>query len=259
MALINRFFKRSFFEEESRSPLNILVCFAKHQTGVSLCKIANYLTNSKCKNEQIASLHLLNKEEYDKIENIDEYKTTLYQGIIEECSKGSAIVRTFVKSSENFVDEILSTSKKLACNLVLIGIGKTVFSPQLWSSYQKFKSNEDPSENTEPTPEELAHKGVSTLLERNEQTTGIFIDHGLDTINHIFIPLLDSIDIHIFDYINHLSEKTDAKITVWDAIGAIDSSSELKKAFNRLRKRAGGKISIWDNRKKINYEFINFI
>ena len=256
MALIDKFFKRSLFEEEAESPLNILVCFSKHQTGVSLCKIANLFMHPKSKNEQIASLHLLDKDEYNKIENIEEYKTSLYEEIIDECKKGSAMVRTFVKPSENFVDEILSTTNELACNLVLIGIGKSVFTPQLWGSYQKFKSNLETPKETEATLEDISYRGVSTLLERNEQTTGIFIDHQLDTINHIFIPLLDSTDIHIFDYIKRLSEKTEAIITVWDAIGAIDSSPELKKAFNSMRKKATGSISMWDNKKKIDYEFI---
>ncbi|NLA62809.1 MAG: hypothetical protein GX857_06225 [Bacteroidales bacterium] len=118
MALIDKFLKRTLFEQEFEPPLNILVCFSKHDTGVALCRVANYLTHSKSKDEQIASLHLLEKEEYDKIENIEEYKASLYDGIIEECRKGTAMVRTFIKPSEDFVCEILSTSYKLDSNLV---------------------------------------------------------------------------------------------------------------------------------------------
>lgn len=257
MALIDKFFKRTLFEQESDSPLNILVSFSKHETGLALCKIANYLMHPKIKNEQIAALHLLEKEEYDKIENIEKYKASLYDGIVEECRKGTGMVRTFVKPSNDFVNEILSTSEELECNLVLIGIGKTVFTPQLWGSYQKFKAYQGASQDTEDDfDENISHKGVSTLLERNEQTTGIFIDHDLDTINEVFIPLLDSTDIHIFDYIKRLAEKTKAKITLWDAIGAIDSCQDLKKAFNVMQKKAGGRVSMWDNQKKIDYDFI---
>ena len=257
MALIDKFFKRTLFEQEAEPPLNILISFSKHETGIALCKIANYLMQPKVKNEQIAALHLLEKEEYDKIENIEEYKASLYDGIIEECRKGTGMVRTFVKPSKDFVNEILSTSEELKCNLVLIGIGKTVFTPQLWGSYQKFKNHQGASQDTEDDfDENISHKGVSTLLERNEETTGIFIDHDLDTINDVFIPLLDSTDIHIFDYIKRLSEKTKAKITLWDAIGAIDSCIDLKKAFYAMQKKAGGKVSMWDNQKKIDYDFI---
>ncbi|NLZ94428.1 MAG: hypothetical protein GX921_01215 [Bacteroidales bacterium] len=256
MALIDKFFKRTLFEQEPDLPLNILVCFSKHETGLALCKIANYLMQSRIKNEQIAALHLLGKQEYDKIENIDEYKASLYGGIVEECRKGTAMVRTFVKPSEDFVGEILSTSKELKCNLVLIGIGKTVLTPQLWGSYQKFKAYQGVPQDTEETLDNISHKGVSTLLERNEQTTGIFIDHDLNAIDKVFIPLLDSTDIHIFDYIKRLAEKTNAKITLWDAIGAIDSSPDLKKAFHVMQKKAGGRVSMWDNQKKIDYEYI---
>ena len=256
MALIDKFLKRTLFEQESDPPLNILVCFSKHDSGIALCKVANYLMHSKSKDEQIASLHLLEREEYDKIENIEEYKASLYSGIIEECRKGTAMVRTFIKPSDDFVSEILSTSEKLESNLVLVGIGKTVLTPQLWGSYQKFTANQGVTQETDTSLDTISHRGVSSLLERNEKTTGIFINHDLDTIDNVFIPILDKVDIHIFDYIKRLAEKTTAKITLWDAIGVIETVPDLKKAFHFMQKNAVGSVSMWDNSKKIDYDYI---
>lgn len=256
MALIDKFLKRTLFEQESDPPLNILVCFSKHDSGIALCKVANYLMHSKDKDEQIASLHLLEREEYDKIENIEEYKASLYSGIIEECRKGTAMVRTFIKPSDDFVSEILSTSEKLESNLVLVGIGKTVLTPQLWGSYQKFTANQGVTQETDTSLDTISHRGVSSLLERNEKTTGIFINHDLDTIDNVFIPILDKVDIHIFDYIKRLAEKTTAKITLWDAIGVIETVPDLKKAFHFMQKNAVGSVSMWDNSKKIDYDYI---
>ena len=256
MALIDKFLKKTIIEEESDIPLNILICFSKQETGTALCKIANHFMNSKIKNEQIASLHLIEKEEYNKIENIEEYKTTLFDGIINECKKSTAMVRTFLKPSEDFVSEILKTSEDLNCNLVLIGIGKTVFTPQLWGSYQKFKSYQGTPEKTDSTLDTLSYKGVSSLLERNDKTTGIFIDNNLETIDQIFIPILDKNDIHIFDYIKRLADKTIAKITLWDAIGVVESVPELKKAFQIMQKNNDERVVMWDNCKKIEYDFI---
>lgn len=256
MALIDKFLKRTLFEQESDPPLNILVCFSKHDSGIALCKVANYLMHSKGKDEQIASLHLLEREEYDKIENIEEYKASLYSGIIEECRKGTAMVRTFIKPSDDFVSEILSTSEKLESNLVLVGIGKTVLTPQLWGSYQKFTANQGVTQEADTSLDTISHRGVSSLLERNEKTTGIFINHDLDTIDNVFIPILDKVDIHIFDYIKRLAEKTTAKITLWDAIGVIETVPDLKKAFHFMQKNAVGSVSMWDNSKKIDYDYI---
>ena len=256
MALIDKFLKKTHDDQESDQPLNILVCFSKPNTGKALCKIASYFMQNKNKNEQIASLHLLVKEEYDKIENIETFKASLYDGILEECKKGTAMVRTFIKSSDDFVSEILSSSEELGSNFVLIGIGKTVFTPKLWGSYQKFRAYQGAPQAAENTLDTLSHRGVSSLLERNNKTTGVFIDHNLDTINQIFIPILDKTDIHIFDYIKRLAEKTEAKITLWDAIGVVDSVPELKKIFQTMQKNADGRVSLWDNSKKIDYEFI---
>lgn len=256
MALIDKFLKKSLPEEEAENPLNILVCFSKPETGKALCKIATYFMQSKVKNEQIATLHLLEKEEFNKIDNIETYKSSLYDGIMEVCRKGTAMIRTFVKSSDDFVGEILSTSNELECNLVLIGIGKTVFSPQLWGAYQKFQAYKGIAQTTETTLDTISHKGVSSLLERNSKTTGIFIDHNLETIEEIFIPILDKTDIHIFDYIKRLAEKTTAKITIWDAIGIIDSIPELKKMFQVMQRNSNDSVSLWDNTKKIEYDLI---
>ena len=256
MALIDRFLKKTLIEQESEIPLNILVSFSKPETGAALSKIANYFMQSKLKNEQIAALHLLEKKEFDKIENIEEYKTSLFDGIIDKCRKGTAMVRTFIKPSDDFVSEILSTSEELDCNLVLIGIGKTVFTPQLWGSYQKFKAYQGAPQSTDSSFDTLSYKGVSSLLERNDKTTGIFIDHNLNTINEIFIPLLDKTDIHIFDYIKRFAENTIAKITLWDAIGVIDSVPDLKKVFQVMQKNSDERVVLWDNSKKIDYDFI---
>lgn len=256
MALIDKFLKKKIVEEESDIPLNILVCFSKQETGIALCKIASHLMQYKVKNEQIASLHLLEKKEYDKIENIEEYKTSLFDGIIHECKRSAAMVRTFIKPSDDFVSEILTTSEDLDCNLVLIGIGKTVFTPQLWGSYQKFKAYQGLPQQADTTLDSLSHKGVSSLLERNDKTTGIFIDNNLEAIDQIFIPILDKTDIHIFDYIKRLADKTIAKITLWDAIGVIESVPELKKAFQAMQRSSDERVVMWDNSKKIDYDFI---
>ena len=256
MALIDKFLKKTFVDQESELPLNILVCFSKPETGKALCKIASYFIQGKIKNEQIASLHLLGKEEYDKIENIEKFKASLYEGIIGVCQKGTAVIRTFIKPSDDFVSEILSTSDELDSNLVLIGIGRTVLNAQLWGSYQKFKSYQGAPQPAESTFDTLSHKGVSSLLERNEKTTGIFIDHNLNEINKIFIPILDKTDIHIFDYIKRLAEKTEATITLWDAIGIIDSIPDLRKIFQTMQKNTDDRVSLWDNSKKIDYDFI---
>ena len=256
MALIDKILKKTFPDQEAETPLNILVCFSKPETGKALCKIANYFMQSKLKNEQIASLHLLEKSEFDKIENIETYKTSLYEGVMEDCRKGSVMIRTFVKPSDDFVSEILSTSNELDCNLVLIGIGKTVFTPQLWGAYQKFQTYKG-SPSIPGTPlNKISQKGVSSLLERNNKTTGIFIDNKLESIHNIFIPILDKTDIHIFDYVKRLAEKTEAEITIWDAIGIIDSMPELKKVFQVMQRNSEDRVSLWDNSKKIDYDFI---
>ena len=256
MALIDKILKKTLPDQEVDTPLNILVCFSKPETGKALCKISNYFMQSKFKNEQIASLHLLEKAEFDKIENIETYKTSLYEGVMEDCRKGSAMIRTFVKPSDDFVSEILSTSVELDCNLILIGIGKTVFNPQLWGAYQKFQTHKG-SPPTPGTPlNKISQKGVSSLLERNNKTTGIFIDHGLEEIHNIFIPILDKTDIHIFDYIKRLAEKSEGEITIWDAIGIIDSIPELKKVFQVMQRNSDDRVSLWDNSKKIEYDFI---
>ena len=256
MALINKFLKKTISDQDDENPLNILVCFSKPETGKALCKIANYFMQSKLKNEQIASLHLLTKEEFEKIENIETYKASLYEGVMEECRKGNAMLRTFVKSSDDFVSEILSTSDDLDSNLLLIGIGKTVFTPQLWGAYQKFQAYKGVPQEAETKLDKISNKGVTTLLERNHKTTGIFIDHNLISIDDIFIPILDKTDIHIFDYIKLLAEKTTARITIWDAIGIIESVPELTKLFQTLQKNSDNSVSIWDNSKKIEYDFI---
>lgn len=255
MAIIDKFFRKTFGEQESEVPLNILICFSKTETGKSLCKIANCFLQSKIKNEQLSSLHLLETKEYESIKNIETFKAALYNEVMSECNDDNAIIRSFVKPSDDFVEEILSTSSELGCNLILIGIGKTVFNSQTWGAYQRFRSRGNAYKDIEESSNKISYRGVSSLLERNNNTTGIFIDQHLDNIDRIFVPILDKSDIHIFSYIKRAADKTTAEITLWDAIGAIESGPYLNKVFQNIQKNKEH-VNLWDNNKKIDYDFI---
>lgn len=248
-------------EAELKKPINALICFSKPETGNALCSLAVDIARSKSEKSSITVLHFIPEEEMQAIEDVNIYKGSLFSEMIQKTEKNRITIRTFVETSTDYVSDILKFAEKYNCNLVLLGIGKQVFNPMLWSKYLSLKreSLSTGEQNFEyHFNENEAHslESVSTLLNRNPRATGVFIVNEFTDTHKIFVPILDKEDIHIFTYVYQIAQKENVKIMVWDAIGIIESNPKVQKLYQFMLKKTDGRIFLWDNDKKIEHDFI---
>lgn len=243
-------------------PLNILICFSKPQTGEALGVLATELIKGKNDNSRVAVLHLIRKSQWDAIENMDAYKGRLFENIISRCEENDITIRTFVKQSDVFVNDILETEKEQNSNLVLLGIGGSVFNSSVWEKYKTLKNNIVNSEEFVfqqfEIPVAQSLKSVSSLLDRNQADTGIFVDNSFAKADKLFVPILDKYDVNVLPLLKRFLRRENSSAMIWDATGILDNPREpdIQKYFQYLQKKSDGRVSLWNNNRKIDASFI---
>jgi hypothetical protein len=218
-------------EAETKRNNSALVCFSSLETGKILNRMAAYITRSKAEKASITLLYLMDKEEVERHgEKIDEYRHKIIADFIPaEERDGKITLRLFVKPSDNCHADILKISEEQKSTLILTGIGQ----------------NDDG-----------ALKTVNALFDRNAVSTSLFIDKGAGEFRKLFIPILHKADIHLFLYLYRIAQQENVTVMVWDAIGLIQSDPKIQKLYQFIVKKTDGRISLWNNDKKIECGFI---
>lgn len=261
MDFVDILLKRLDSENELKRPIHALICFSKPETGKALGILANELVKSRTVKPAITALHLIDEEQKRSIENIDAYKNELFADIVAESERNKVTIRTFIKTSDCFAEDILKTSEEQGCNIVLLGIGSKVFNSKLWEKYRKLKGESEISEEIIfehfAPGEARSLRNVSSLLTRNPVASGVFINNGFKEPRNIFVPILDKEDVHIFTYLYQIATKENVSVTVWDAIGITQSNSKVQKLYQYITKKTDNRVKLWNNNKKIGEDFIS--
>jgi len=259
MEFVDILLKRIEGENELKRPVNTLICFSKVKTGKALGALMNKMVRFRPDKSSVTLLNLIDAEQAKHIQDENTYKSELFSDIIQLSEANKLSVRTFVKQSENYVEDILRTADEYNCNLVLLGIGSSVFNSSLWHKYLKLREeNNLPEAALQQLDEKAASSlnNVSTLLARNKLSTGIFVENNYLDANQLFVPILYKEDAYSFPYFYQMAKNPDVTVTVWDAIGLMESDQKFQKLFQFIAKKTDGRVKLWDNNKKIELNFI---
>lgn len=259
MEFVDILLKRIEGENELKRPVNALICFSKVKTGKALGALMNKMVRFRPDKSSVTLLNLIDAEQAKHIQDENTYKSELFSDIIQLSEANKLSVRTFVKQSENYVEDILRTAEEYNCNLVLLGIGSSVFNSSLWHKYLKLREDNNlPEAALQQLDEKTASSlnNVSTLLARNKLSTGIFVENNYLDTNQLFVPILYKEDAYSFPYFYQMAKNPDVTVTVWDAIGLMESDQKFQKLFQFIAKKTDGRVKLWDNNKKIELNFI---
>lgn len=259
MEFVDILLKRIEGENELKRPVNALICFYKVKTGKALGALMNKMVRFRPDKSSVTLLNLIDAEQAKRIQDENAYKSELFSDIIQLSETNKLSVRTFVKQSENYVEDILRTAEEYNCNLVLLGIGSSVFNSSLWHKYLQLREEKCIPEAAFQQLDEKAAtslNNVSTLLARNKLSTGIFVENNYSDANHLFVPILYKEDAYSFPYFYQMAKNPDVTVTVWDAIGLVETDQKFQKLFQFITKKTDGRVKLWDNNKKIELNFI---
>jgi hypothetical protein len=265
--LINRFLpgRKTLLvpgNEEQSVKYNILVSFSGPQKGVSLLKLANTLIKKSTSNAHITLMHLSPSNELNQF-NQQEYERESFEPVETEARRLQLPVTTMFKPSLQIDSEISQTANAGHFDLLLIGIGRSVFEGTLLGKILGFTTkiiNPERLYDTITGREKLFDHSLfddrtKSIIKNAKVPVGIFIDKDAVKIENIFIPVFSISDSFLLIYAQKLIHNNNARVVVLDSTGVIKQNPEMKEAIRSIEQIAPNHIALYSEN-RINKDFL---
>ncbi|QCR22564.1 cation:proton antiporter [Pontibacter sp. SGAir0037] len=245
-----------------KGKFNILLSFGNPESGRVMLQLAHSLTRRATDNATITALHLSPSEEVHLFEE-REMERISFSPVLSEAERLNIAVSTLFKPSQDISKEIIDTANRGDFDLMLIGMGQSVFQNTLLGKILGVSTriiNPEKLLETLTGREKLFAEAV--LDDRVRQITkatkipvGILIEKKLKKIDAVFIPVFSRKDIFLLQYAQKLIKNNDSGVVILDAMGEIEQSIDFKEAIRAIELVAPGNIALY-NDKNIHRQFL---
>src|SRR5690606_28282455 len=175
----------------------ILLSFGNPEMGRSLLKLANGLVNNLNGQAAITAMHLSPNNDGLYHYNIETYEKESFAPVIEESRELNQKITTLFKASNDIVADITEVGNKGAYDLLLVGVGQSIFEGSLLGKILGFTTRfiqpdrlinqvtgkENFFENS------LFDERTRQILSMSHIPVGVLIDKGLASSEKILIPV----------------------------------------------------------------------
>lgn len=265
---INWLFKGQKEESESdialKNKYRILLSFDKAESGKALLKVADGLTNKRIESSEITAMHFLPTEEIHHY-NTETYETESFKEVIEESIALNRNITTMFKASSDIDNEIVNAANKSKQDLLLIGIGKSIYEGSLLGKVLGFTTriiNPEKLINTVTGKENILEAalfddGTKQIIAKSQIPVGILIDKDLKDLSTIFIPLFYAKDWDLIQsYVQKFIHNSSSKIVVLDTEGKITADLDTKEKIRLMEMAAPNQLSL-KNERPVEKDFLN--
>jgi len=259
--MINRFFrvKRTLVippAAEQPAKYSILVSFSSPQKGVSLLTLANKLVKKSLGNTNITMMHLSPSNELNQF-NQEEYERESFEPVETAAEKLNMQVTTMFKPSLQIDSEISHTANSGNFDLLLVGIGHSVFEGTLLGKILGFTTkiiNPERLYETITGKEKLFEHSLfdertKNILKNAKIPVGVFVDKGMIKLESIFIPVFSISDSFLLIYAQKLIYNNNARVVVLDSTGVIRQNPEMKETIRSIEQTTPGHIVLYEENK----------
>ncbi|GAA4798174.1 cation:proton antiporter [Olivibacter ginsenosidimutans] len=261
--LINKLFKNeeeSVVELSMKDKYNILISFGNPITGKLLVRLAHAMVRKSRESATITALHLSPGNELNHF-NMGAYESESFAPIKEEANKLNQPVISLFRPSQRIDDEIIEMANEGNFDLLLIGIGQSVFEGTFLGKILGFTTrviNPERIYDSLTGKENLFTVGVfdertKQILKSTKIPTGILIDKNLGEIKQVIVPVFSLSDSFLLIYIQKLIHNGQVKITVLDVTGVIKHDVEFKEAIRAIQQVASDYIT-WTHHDQMKME-----
>ncbi len=246
----------------------ILISFGNSERGRALLRLANSFVKKLNTKAEIATMHLAQTSEIHQF-NIKDYEEEIMSPIIDESKLLKQRITPIFKASNDINTDIFEEGNKGGYDLLLIGIGQSIYEGSFLGKVLGFTTSI-------MSPERLKNKltGKEKLFDKShfdERTreiltgsnipVGILIEKKLTKIERIIIPFLTESDIQLVNYFQKLINNAEARITLVDINGYIQSNDELNERLKLIAEYVPDHLEIlkeWEIEKKLinNYDLM---
>lgn len=247
---------------ENSTKYTILVSFGSPERGRTLLRLANSFIRKSPDNASVTALHVSLSNDLNQF-NSAEYERESFQQIKAEARKLQLPVVTLFKPTVDIDKEITDTANAGNFDLMMIGIGRSVFEGSLLGRvlgfttklinperlYETITGREPLFENT------VFDDRTRQLIKGSKIPVGIVIDKDLEKVENIFVPIFSIQDSFLLVYAQKLIHHSDARVIIMDTVGIIKQHPELKESIRSIELVAPNHIAL-HNERKLEKEFM---
>lgn len=221
---------------------NILISFANPNTGKVLIRLANTLIKKSKSNSTLTAMHLSQGDELNTYTAI-EFEKSSFVPLQEEAQRIDQPLVTLFKPTQDIDKEIVETANLGNYDLLLIGIGQSVFDGTFLGKilgfttrimsperlFESIKRKDDLELSTHFFDERTKH-----ILRNTNIPVGILIDKGLENIQQVSAIITNKADLFLLEYMQKMIHNSGVVFHVVDINGVAERFSPLKEAVRNL-------------------------
>ncbi len=264
--LINYIFKkRTQYDADAlvnKNKYKILLSFATAEKGIALLKVANGLVKKQTANSVVTAMHLSLSSELHSFD-LKDYEKEVFLPILNESEQLNQQLFTQFKVSNDINSEIIETATKGDYDLLLIGLGQSIFEGTLLGKVLGFTTriiNPDRIIDKIIGKEGLFEnspfdESTRQIISNCKMPLGILVDKGLENLDAVFIPIFGNEDAFLMEYAQKLIHNNASQITILDAQDQIKKDANLQESIRSIEQIAPNHIMMMQER-MIKKEFL---
>jgi hypothetical protein len=183
---------------------------------------------------------------------MEDKEKSSFEPIFEESEELNLNITTLFKVTNDIESEIVDVANQGDYDLLLVGLGKSIFEGTLLGRVvgftsrminpdrliDKFTGKEGLFENS-PFDERTRQIVAKTKL-----PLGILIDKEFQEIERVFIPVFKSEDAFLIDYAQKLINNNNSKVVILDVNNHVQNNFVLQSAVNSLEQNHANNIEV---------------
>lgn len=265
--IINYIFKTKdesgYDEITTLNKYRILMSFGNNEKGKSLLRLASSLVKKQKSTSSITAMHLTLSDELHSY-NLEGYEKEQFKPLLQESKVLNQEITTLFQATVDIESNIVDIANSGDYDLLLIGLGKSIFEGTLLGKVLGFTSriiNPDRLIDKFTGKEGLfenSHFDERTrqIISKTKMPLGIFVDKEMQQVNQVFIPIFTAEDVFLIDVAQKLIFNNNSQIVILDVNSHINTNFILESAIKSLQEKYENNISLM-NDKIIKKEFLS--
>lgn len=253
--IINRAFKDKPLSQSSNAIGSvyhkILISFGNPETGRSLLRLANNLTNNHSESAELTAMHLSPASDLSSY-NIEEYEEESFLPVLEESRALNRKVNTLFKSTSNIDSDIAEIANKGDYDLLLIGVGKSIYQGTLLGKILGFTTRifyPDKLLTKFKLPDisltdSALDDRTNTILSKTHVPVGVFIDKNFSHADRIIIPIGRHEDSFLLDFAQRFIAQNKSQVIILDLAHDLKSDHSFRQRIRQIELMAPNHIAL---------------
>jgi Kef-type K+ transport system membrane component KefB len=233
----------------------VLISFGNPERGRSLLRLANSLIRKMNGNATVTAMHLTPADELHQF-NVGQYEKESFTPIIQESENLQQKITTLFKASGDIESEITEVANKGEYDLLLIGIGQSIFEGSLLGKILGFTTKIIKPENIlqKVTGKESLFEyspfdeRTRNILNSSLVPVGVLIDKNFSSTETVFIPIVSENDTFLIRFAQKLIKNSESQITIMDFSDHVKNNAVLKESIRAIEQKAPNHIHLLDER-----------